>query len=114
MLQTLGYQTDNGAYYCFCNDSNCSQTLIDEIHYLKSISIPMGYLLFQGAGASSGQGIAAPWCVDTWGIDGGLSSHYPVSIKDMQNAIGIPLQLLFVQILWTQLVLVLHKQLLQG
>jgi hypothetical protein len=88
--------------------------LIDEIHYLKSISIPMGYLLFQGAGASSGQGIAAPWCVDTWGIDGGLSSHYPVSIKDMQNAIGIPLQLLFVQILWTQLVLVLHKQLLQG
>lgn len=92
-LQTLGYQTDNGAYYCFCNDSNCSQTLIDEIHYLKSISIPMGYLSFQGAGASSGRGTAAPWCVDTWGIDGGLSSRYPVSVKDMQKAIGIPLQL---------------------
>ena len=92
-LNKIGYQTDNGAYYCFCNEPNCSKTLINEINYLKSIGIPMGYLSFQGAGASSGRGTAAPWCVDTWGIDGGLSDRYPVSVKDMQHAIGIPLQL---------------------
>ena len=92
-LEKIGYQTDNGAYYCFCNEQNCSKTLIDEMSYLKSIGIPMGYLSFQGAGASSGRGAAAPWCVHTWGVDGGLSHRYPVSVKDMQREIGIALQL---------------------
>lgn len=92
-LDLIGYQTDNGAYYCFCNDKNCSQTLIEEMKYLKDIGIPMGYLSFQGGGASSGRGTAAPWCVNTWGVDGGLSDRYPVSVKEMQKAIGIPLQL---------------------
>eukprot|EP00980_Cylindrotheca_fusiformis_P000349 scaffold91_cov127-Cylindrotheca_fusiformis.AAC.9 len=26
-LQQIGYQTDNGAAYCFCHESNCSQTV---------------------------------------------------------------------------------------
>jgi hypothetical protein len=26
-LQKIGYQTDNGAAYCFCQDSNCSNTV---------------------------------------------------------------------------------------
>ncbi|CAB9515401.1 expressed unknown protein [Seminavis robusta] len=92
-LQKIGYQTDNGAMYCFCHDRNCSQTLLQEIDYLKSQGIPMGYLSFQGAGASSGRGKAAPWCVDTWGVDGGLADQYPMDLKTFQRALGLPLQL---------------------
>ena len=92
-LQKVGYQTDNGAMYCFCPDQNCSKTLIDEIESLRNSRIPMGYLSFQGAGASSGRGNAAPWCVDTWGVDGGLGLQYPVNLQTFQQALGIPLQL---------------------
>ena len=54
----------------------------------------MGYLSFQGAGSSSGRGHAAPWCIETWGVDGGLNRNkFPLSIPDMQKAIDIPLQL---------------------
>ena len=54
----------------------------------------MGYLSFQGAGTSSGRGQAAPWCVETWGVDGGLNiDHYPLPVKDMQETIDIPVQL---------------------
>ena len=94
-LTKVGYQTDNGAWYCFCQDKNCSQTMIDEMSSLKEEGTPMGYLSFQGAGTSSGRGHAAPWCIETWGVDpGGLNGDkYPLSIKDMQQAIDIPLQL---------------------
>jgi hypothetical protein len=92
-LEKIGYQTDNGAMYCFCKDTNCSQTLLEEIEYLKLLGIPMGYLSFQGAGASSGRGKAAPWCVDTWGVDGGLSDQYPMDLTSFQKALGLPLQL---------------------
>lgn len=46
-LQKIGYQTDNGAYYVFCRDSNCSKTLLDVVHDLNQLGVPMGYLSFQ-------------------------------------------------------------------
>lgn len=93
-LEKIGYQTDNGAMYCFCKDSNCSQTLLQEIEYLRSQEVSMGYLSFQGAGASSGRGKAAPWCVDTWGVDGGLNPKvYPMDLLSFQKALGLPIQL---------------------
>jgi hypothetical protein len=92
-LTKVGYQTDNGSFYCFCKGTNCSATLIDVVESLRSINIPIGYLSFQGAGASSGRGQAAPWCIDTWGVDGGLDKRYPVDLGRFQRALGIPLQL---------------------
>ena len=93
-LDNIGYQTDNGAMYCFCQDKNCSRTLINEIDSLADLSTPMGYLSFQGAGTSTGRGQAAPWCVETWGVDGGLDRrHYPIDVIPFQQALGIPLQL---------------------
>ncbi|KAJ1449132.1 hypothetical protein M885DRAFT_573240 [Pelagophyceae sp. CCMP2097] len=91
-LDKLGYQTDNGAFYCFCKDSNCSDTLIRKVAELSKYGAPPGYLSFQGAGASAGSG-DAPWCVSEWGVDGGLGPTYPLSVKELQNAIGVPLQL---------------------
>eukprot|EP00954_Amorphochlora_amoebiformis_P022460 1353473-Amorphochlora_amoeboformis.AAC.2 len=61
--------------------------------YYNTSGVPLGYLSFQGAGASSGRGSAAPWCVDVWGVDGGLSSQYPLSVKELHDAVGVPLQL---------------------
>ena len=93
-LERIGYQTDNGAMYCFCDHSNCSQVLLEEKAYLDSIGIPIGYLSFQGAGTSSGRGKAAPWCVDKWSADGGQDpNNYPLGTKDFQKALGVPLQL---------------------
>lgn len=93
-LTKIGYQTDNGAMYCFCNDMNCSDTLINEVSSLKDQGIPMGYLSFQGAGVSSGRGTAAPWCISKWSADGGSDpNHYPMDLQSFQQAIGIPLQL---------------------
>ena len=92
-LTKVGYQTDNGAYYCFCKEKNCSQTLIDTLGVLNSMEVPMGYLSFQGSGASSGGRSAAPWCVDKWGVDGGLGPMYPMPLADFQRALDIPLQL---------------------
>ena len=108
-IEKVGYQTDNGAYYCFCREKNCSATLIDTLADLKNAGTPMGYLSFQGAGASSlgapqfletdtatsddDRLLGAPWCVNTWGVDGGLGSEYPLSVGDMQRAVDVPLQL---------------------
>jgi hypothetical protein len=56
-LTNIGYQTDNGAYYCFCRPaqapwnatgrSNCNLILLDELDYLEGLGVPMGYLSFQ-------------------------------------------------------------------
>ena len=93
-LEKIGYQTDNGAMYCFCNNANCSKVLLEEKAYLDSIGIPIGYLSFQGAGTSSGRGQAAPWCVEKWSADGGQDPNkYPLDTKDFQLALGVPLQL---------------------
>jgi hypothetical protein len=89
-LEKIGYQTDNGAFYCFCRDSNCSRILLDEAEYLRSVGIPIGYLSFQGAGTSSGRGQAAPWCVEQWSADGGQDrQYYPLETKDFQEALGM-------------------------
>ncbi len=40
MCTQIGYQTDNGAYYCFCS-GNCSQKLLDELAYLREAMLPM-------------------------------------------------------------------------
>ena len=119
-LSKIGYQTDNGAYYVFCRTANCSKTLIDAVADLKELGVPMGYLSFQGAGASSMAAAAvdgsdgpdsavrrldegpspppaAPWCVNTWGPDlhGKERGNFPVELAggDFANALGIPLQL---------------------
>ena len=115
-LTNIGYQTDNGAMYVFCR-GNCSKTLLDELAELKAAGVPMGYLSFQGAGASSvdaapalappasisgggggggGGGDpphAAPWCVNTWGPDLDGNGAYPMPLKQFQQALGVPLQL---------------------
>merc|ERR1712176_735395 len=51
-LEKIGYQTDNGAYYVFCG-GNCSDTLLKKVAELNDMGVPMGYLSFQGDGASS-------------------------------------------------------------
>eukprot|EP00911_Craspedida_sp_UC1_P000381 UC1_evm1s292 len=48
-LNTLGYQTDNGAQYCF--GGHGPQTFYDEKTYLDSQHVPVRYLSFQGDGA---------------------------------------------------------------
>jgi hypothetical protein len=93
-LEKIGYQTDNGAMYCFCHQTNCSEVLLEEKSYLHSIGIPLGYLSFQGAGTSSGRGKAAPWCIEKWSADGGQDpNNYPLGTTVFQKALGIPLQL---------------------
>jgi hypothetical protein len=93
-LERIGYQTDNGAMYCFCHQTNCSEVLLEEKAYLDSIGVPLGYLSFQGAGTSSGRGKAAPWCVEKWSADGGEDPNdYPLDTRAFQKALGIPLQL---------------------
>jgi|EP01046_Picozoa_sp_COSAG06_P015634 hypothetical protein len=113
-LSKIGYQTDNGAYYVFCETANCSKTLLDAVADLKELGVPMGYLSFQGAGASSmaddvddvalrrldegpSPPPSAPWCVNTWGPDlhGPERRKFPVELAggNFANALGIPLQL---------------------
>ena len=90
-LQKIGYQTDNGAYYCFCK-GNCSHSLLAKVDELRQMQAPVGYLSFQGVGASIGHD-GAPWCVDRFGPDGGLGPNYPLSLGEFQRALGLPLQL---------------------
>ncbi|KAL3909493.1 MAG: hypothetical protein SGILL_008068, partial [Bacillariaceae sp.] len=93
-LEKIGIQTDNGAYYCFCQEKNCSETLLKEKAYLDDTGIRVGYLSYQGAGTSTGRGKAAPWCIEKWSADGGgQNSNYPMDLKDLQKALGVPLQL---------------------
>ena len=89
-LTKIGYQTDNGAYFCFCK-GNCSDALLKKVDELKEMQVPMGYLSFQGVGASVGHD-GAPWCVDRWGPDGGLGPNFPLSLGALQRALGLPLQ----------------------
>ena len=89
-LQKIGYQTDNGAYFCFCK-GNCSHALLAKVDELRQMQVPMGYLSFQGVGASVGHD-GAPWCVDRFGPDGGLGPNYPLSLREFHQALGLPLQ----------------------
>ena len=50
----------------------------------------------QGKGASHDGDqypAGAPWCVSTWGADGGLGDNYPLELGAFQRALGVPLQL---------------------
>ena len=98
-LEKIGYQTDNGAFYCTCT-GNCSDKLLRVTSSLSEQGVPLGWLSFQGAGASSGNPPphipnAAPWCVDELGFDdpGGMGKNYPMPLGPFQKALGIPLQL---------------------
>ena len=50
-LEKLGMQTDNGSYYCFCK-ANCYKALLHKVRELKELGVNIGYVSFQGAGAS--------------------------------------------------------------
>eukprot|EP00929_Paragymnodinium_shiwhaense_P062134 TRINITY_DN31017_c0_g1_i1.p1 TRINITY_DN31017_c0_g1~~TRINITY_DN31017_c0_g1_i1.p1 ORF type:complete len:815 (-),score=114.77 TRINITY_DN31017_c0_g1_i1:44-2446(-) len=99
-LKKIGYQTDNGAYYVICK-GNCSDTLLRKAAELRDLGIDLGYVSFQGMGASStappesspGKAHPAPWCVDKWSADGGLGAQYPMPLPEFQKALGLPLQL---------------------
>jgi hypothetical protein len=120
-LSHVGYQTDNGAYYVFCTappgaDRNCSRSLLDTVALLREQRVPMGYVSYQGAGASSisataqraalaewrgaarpgmhGEGTDAPWCINTWGVDlPDGDGSFPLPVKEFHKALGLPLQL---------------------
>ena len=85
-LEYLGYQTDNGAMYCFCR-GNCIDTLLDEKAYLDSIKVPIQYLSHQG---DWWQGGGSPWCIGEWEPNGRYSG---MSVSDFQKKFGVPLQL---------------------
>jgi hypothetical protein len=62
----------NHTQYVFCRATDCSALLISEVKQLKAAGVPMGYLSFQGAGASTlgdELGSSAPWCITEWGPD---------------------------------------------
>jgi len=86
-VDKIGYQTDNGAMYCFCNHL-CDETLLNETDYLHSIGIDYGYMSFQGAWWKN-KGESAPWCIGTWEGNG----KYPMGIAEFQHALDKPLQL---------------------
>ena len=90
-LTNIGYQTDNGAYYVFCR-GNCSDTLLKVKESLDAAGVPIGYLSFQGSGASASHGGGAPWCVSQWGPDQGLGGNYPMPLKDFASAMDVPMQ----------------------
>ena len=89
-IETVGYQTDNGAHYVFC-EGNCSATLLEVKKGLGEQGITLGYLSFQGKGASQSSG-SAPWCITEWGPEGGLGEQYPVPLPEFAEALGVPMQ----------------------
>jgi len=63
-IETLGYQTDNGAQYCFCK-KDCDRILLDELSYLRTrLGVPVRYLSYQNAWWTSSH--TANWCVSEW------------------------------------------------
>ena len=63
-LQTLGYQTDNGAQYCFCKYM-CDIALLATLRELiQHHNVPVRYLSFQNAWWPTSH--SAPWCVSDW------------------------------------------------
>ncbi|XP_065187907.1 uncharacterized protein LOC135818451 [Sycon ciliatum] len=88
-LDFLGYQTDNGAMYCFCYEgSGCVKTLLDLKAYLDSIEVPLGYLSHQGEWWKSS--FSSPWCVTDWTPN---AAYAGMSVADFRQKFGTPLQL---------------------
>ena len=87
-LTTLGYQTDNGAQYCFC-PRNCDQTLLDVIQHLKNEQkVPIRYLSFQNAWWHGTR--SAPWCVSDWQEN---PIKIPMGVAEFSRRLSMPLQL---------------------
>eukprot|EP00117_Sycon_ciliatum_P018384 scpid44594/ scgid17018/ len=87
-LEKIGYQTDNGAMYCFCS-KDCATTLLDEKKYLDSIGVDIGYLSHQGDWWM-GTGGGAPWCIGEWIPN----SRYDImTVAEFQQKLGVPIQL---------------------
>eukprot|EP00516_Mucochytrium_quahogii_P008564 CAMPEP_0203748480 /NCGR_PEP_ID=MMETSP0098-20131031/3351_1 /ASSEMBLY_ACC=CAM_ASM_000208 /TAXON_ID=96639 /ORGANISM=" , Strain NY0313808BC1" /LENGTH=778 /DNA_ID=CAMNT_0050637239 /DNA_START=35 /DNA_END=2371 /DNA_ORIENTATION=+ len=87
-VSTLGYQTDNGAQYCSGCANGCDQILLNELAYLKGISVPIKYLSYQNAwwhGTGS-----APWCVSDWDW---VPSRVPMGVPEFHRRAGMPFQL---------------------
>ena len=86
-LEYLGYQTDNGAMYCYCFEG-CVQKLLDVSAYLESVHVPIRYLSHQGEWWI--KGTTSPWCISEWQPN---TAYSGMSVSDFQKKFGTPLQL---------------------
>ena len=98
-IQTLGYQTDNGAQLCFCKYM-CDVVLLATLQELiQNQNVPVQYLSFQNAWWPTSH--SAPWCVSdwsTWTTDAkGRNTKFPMSnsvsefIQQLPNEIPVQL-----------------------
>jgi hypothetical protein len=88
-LQTLGYQTDNGGQYCYCQE-NCDQALLDVLeHLIEHQKVPVRYLSYQNAWWSTTW--SAPWCVSDW--EQWNARKVPMGVPEFTRRVGLPLQL---------------------
>ena len=98
-IQTLGYQTDNGAQLCFCKYM-CDVVLLATLQELiQHQNVPVRYLSFQNAWWPTSH--SAPWCVSdwsTWTTDAkGRNTKFPMSnsvsefIQQLPNEIPVQL-----------------------
>eukprot|EP01060_Flectonema_neradi_P028342 TRINITY_DN3809_c0_g1_i4.p1 TRINITY_DN3809_c0_g1~~TRINITY_DN3809_c0_g1_i4.p1 ORF type:complete len:713 (+),score=144.30 TRINITY_DN3809_c0_g1_i4:179-2317(+) len=91
-IDTLSYQTDNGAQYCNCH-SDCSNKLISTVNNLHKQKVPLGFVSYQGAwwnNAHFHQRGYPSWCVTNWGTN---HTKYPIDVKQFSEDINLPLQL---------------------
>eukprot|EP01060_Flectonema_neradi_P028341 TRINITY_DN3809_c0_g1_i3.p1 TRINITY_DN3809_c0_g1~~TRINITY_DN3809_c0_g1_i3.p1 ORF type:complete len:799 (+),score=172.91 TRINITY_DN3809_c0_g1_i3:63-2399(+) len=91
-IETLSYQTDNGAQYCYCY-SDCSNKLISTVNNLHKQKVPLGFVSYQGAWWNNPhihEKGYAPWCVTNWGTN---HTKYPIDVKQFSEDINLPLQL---------------------
>ena len=89
-LQKLGYQTDNGGQYCYC-ENDCDEKLIEVIKNLKEVqNIPVRYLSYQNTWWPSTW--SAPWCVTDWSTAN--ETKVPMGVANFTNHLQrMPLQL---------------------
>jgi hypothetical protein len=87
-VDALGYQTDNGAQYCFGCGDGCDAVLLRELAHLGEIGVPVRYLSYQNAwwhGSGS-----APWCVSDWDW---VPRKVPMGVPEFHRRAGLPFQL---------------------
>ena len=90
-IQTLGYQTDNGAQYCYC-ETDCDQALLDVVKHdlIETHHVPLRYLSYQNSWWKSTW--SSPWCVSDW--DTWNTSKVPMGVPEFARSLDhIPLQL---------------------
>ena len=88
-IQTLGYQTDEGAQYCHCEE-NCDTALLEVMGNLRwNHQVPIRYLSYQNAWWPSSW--SAYWCVSdwrTWNL-----TRVPMGVPEFSRRVNLPLQL---------------------